>query len=117
MEQIADAAVAVLAAVVTALAPAVIFVGKRYAELLGERAMAEVQSRLGAGASRIAGEIAAEIRGAPGVQAATREMLDAGAHLLAARFADTVERRGVPVSTLRGMVVGELGKLGVAVRK
>lgn len=117
MDQVSQALWAGLAAALTALVPLVVRVVVRGAELLGERALAEVQARLGAGAARVAGELAAELRASPTLQAVSQAAIDRGAEALRARFADTVEKRGVPVDVLRGMVMGELGKLGVAVSR
>lgn len=108
---------AALAAALTAVVPVGVRLAARYGEVLGERALAEVQRRLGDGAARVAGEIVAELRASPELQAATQAMLQRGAATLAGRFSDTVTKRNIPMDTLAGMVAGELGKLGVAVRR
>lgn len=74
-----------------------------------------VQERLGAGASRVAGEIAAEIAGSDHVTAASDAVIAAGVAALRARFPDTAAK--LAPGTLAGMIVGELGKLGQAVAR
>ena len=117
MDLVVQALWAALAAALTAVVPVGVRLAARYGEVLGERALAEVQRRLGDGAARVAGEIVAELRASPELQAATQAMLQRGAATLAGRFADTVTKRNIPLDTLAGMVAGELGKLGVAVRR
>jgi hypothetical protein len=117
MEQVTQALWAALAAALTVFVPIGLRLAGRAMELLGERALAEVQARLGAGAARVAGEIVAEMAARPEIQAVTVAMLDTAAATLAARFGQTVTKHGIPVETLAGMVRGELGKMGVAVLK
>lgn len=117
MDTIAQAIPAAVAAVVAALTPIAWQVGRAVLDYLKQRALLTVQQRLGEAAARIAAEIAAEVAADPGVQAATQQMLDVGAAALNARFAQEVARRGIPRTTLEGMVAGELGKLGVAVKR
>jgi hypothetical protein len=88
-----------------------------YAELARQRAAEVVQARLGAGAARVAGEIAGSIAADPNVRAATAAMVDAGTQILVGRFRDTLRSKGIPIATVEGMVRGELGKLGVALAK
>lgn len=108
---------AALAAALTAVVPIGVRLAARYGEVLGERALAEVQRRLGDGAARVAGEIVAELRASPELQAATQSMLLQGAEKLGRRFPDTIRKHGVPAETLAGMIAGELGKLGVGVAR
>lgn len=105
-----------VAAVAVALAPAarrLLLMGIDVAE---QRARLVVQQRLGEAASRVAGVIASEIA-AGGT--ADRHVLDArvehGAMQLASGFAETVRAHGIEPEVLKGMVAGELGKLGVRV--
>jgi hypothetical protein len=115
MEQVTQALWAALAAALTVLVPVALRLGSRALELLGERALAEVQARLGAGAARVAGEIMAEMQASPAIAAVTQQMLDDGAAKLIARFGQTVAKHGIPPETLAGMIAGELGKMGAAV--
>ncbi len=108
MEQITQALFGLAAAVIAALAAAGVRAVQAYTDNL-------IQQRLGAGAARVAGEIAAEVMGNDQVLAATDQMIEAGAAALAARFPNTAGK--LPVSTLAGMVAGELGKLGQAVQR
>lgn len=108
MEQLTDALVGLLVAVLTALAGVAVQLVRAYADNL-------VQQRLGAGAARVAGEIAAHVMGDDRVLAATQAMVDAGAAALRERFPDTAGK--LPHETLAGMVAGELGKLGQAVMR
>lgn len=117
MDQVTQALWAALAAALTVLVPIGVRLAGRAVELLGERALAEVQARLGVGAARVAGEIVAEMRASPALQAVTQSMLLQGAEKLSRRFPDTVRKHGVPAETLAGMIAGELGKLGVAVAR
>lgn len=108
MELLIQALLGVLAAVLTAVGGVAVQVLRAYATNL-------VQERIGAGAARVAGEIAAEVMGNDHVLAATDEMIKAGAATLAARFPDTAGK--LPAGTLAGMIAGELGKLGQAVQR
>jgi hypothetical protein len=108
MENLIQALLGLLAAVVTALAGVAVQAVRAYATNL-------VQERIGVGAARVAGEIAAEVMGDDQVLIATREMIEAGAAKLAARFPDTAAK--LPAETLTGMIVGELGRLGQAVTR
>lgn len=108
MEDLTQALLGLLAAVVTALAGVAVQAVRAYATNL-------VQERIGAGAARVAGEIAAEVMGNDQVLAATEAMIQAGAAKLAERFPDTAGK--LPSGTLAGMITGELGKLGQAVAR
>lgn len=116
MEQVTEALYGLLAAVLTALGTIAIAAIRRWAEAQQQRALALVQARLGEGAARVAGDIAGQVMDAPGVQAASAAMVQAGAEALRARYPETVARYGITAETLAGMVRGELGKLGVPVR-
>lgn len=113
MDQVVTALWGVLAAGVSALGWVLIGLLRQAAEAQAQRALLLVQQRLGEGAARIAGEIAGQVLADPALQGATRAMLDAGAAEMQRRFADSVARRGISVDALRGMVAGEVGKLGV----
>lgn len=108
MEQLLQAAGSLLAAVLTALGFTAIRAAQAYADNL-------IQQRLGAGAARVAGEIAAIAKGDPSVQAATEAMVDVGVAQLQRRFPDTAGK--LPADVLGGMIRGELGKLGQAVQR
>lgn len=117
METVLQALAALLAAVLAALTPRLIGLANAGLDYLRERALLTAQQRLGEGAARVAGEILGEIEASPDVQAATAAMIQAGAVKLGLRFPETVLKRGIAAETLAGMVAGELGKLGVAVRR
>src|SRR5687768_13553839 len=117
MDQVVQALWGLAAAVLTALAPIAYRVAHRAAERFAEEALATVQLRLGEGARRVAGEIAAELRANPEVRLATEEMIRRGTLALTTRFADTVQKRGIPAATMQGMIVGELGRLGLGVQR
>ncbi|CAB4579312.1 MAG: hypothetical protein F2563_04105 [Actinobacteria bacterium] len=117
MDQVISALWATVAAAILAAAPIVLRVALAYAELLRQRGWQVLQERLGEGAARIAAEIAAQVAGSPGVQAASRAMVETGALMLRARFEQEVARRGVPLATIEGMLTGELGKRGVVVQR
>lgn len=108
MEQVTQALFGLMAAVIAALGAVAVQAVRAYADNL-------VQARLGAGAARVAGQIAAEVMGDDQVLAATQAMIDAGADALAQRFPDTAGK--LPRETLAGMIAGELGKLGQAVQR
>lgn len=108
MEQITQALFGLAAAVLTALAGVLVQAVRAYADNL-------VQQRLGAGAARVAGQIAAEVMGDDKVLAATQQMIDAGARAMRERFPDTAGK--LPHGVLAGMIAGELGKLGQAVQR
>ncbi len=108
MEQLTEALSGLLVAALTALAAYAVKAVRAYADNL-------VQERLGAGAARVAGQIAAEVMGDDQVLAATRDMIEAGVDALQARFPQTAGK--LPRETLAGMVAGELGKLGQAVAR
>lgn len=108
MEQVTQALFGLVAAVIAALGAVAVRAVQAYADNL-------VQQRLGAGAARVAGEIAADVMGNDQVLAATREMIEAGAAVMRERFPDTAGK--LPVETLTGMIAGELGKLGQAVTR
>lgn len=117
METVLQALWALLAAVIAALTPRFIGLVTAGVDYLQQRALLVAQQRLGEGASRIAGEILAEMRANQEVTAATQAVISAGATTLGVRYAQTVLQRGISRDTLAGMVAGELGKLGVAVRR
>lgn len=73
----------------------------------------QVQRRLGDGAARVAGEIAAEVAADPNQTVVTPEQLRDGVQRLRQRFRDTAGAQ--PPEVLEGMVRGELGRLGQAV--
>ena len=108
MEQIVQALFGLLAAVIAALGAVGVQAVRAYADNL-------VQQRLGAGAARVAGQIAAEVMGDDHVLAATQAMIDAGATAMRERFPDTAGK--LPHGVLAGMIAGELGKLGQAVQR
>lgn len=110
MEQLTQALWALAAAVVSALAGVLIPAVRQWAET-------QMATRLGNAAGRVAGEIAATIAADPNVQMAGEEALAAGAQTLRDRLPDAVAKLGVSEPTLRGMVAGELGKLGQAVQR
>jgi methanogenic corrinoid protein MtbC1 len=112
MDQVVTALWGVLAAVLSALGGVLVQAVRRWAEAEAQRVLATVQHRLGEGAARVAGEIAAQIAASPDVHAASEAMVEVGAEVLAERFRDTVRQHAIPVETLAGMVRGELGKLG-----
>lgn len=116
MEQFIQALEALATAVVVAAVPILWRVGTVFVQAKTQEAALLVQQRLGDAAARVAGEIAAEIKASPNVQAASKAMVQSGALLLEERFRDTVKKRGIPLDTLGGMVAGELGKLGVPIR-
>lgn len=116
MEQVVSALWGLLAAVLATFAAVASQAVRRWAEAEAQRGLAIVQQRLGEGAARVAGEIAASVATNPEIEAATQAMVDVGAEVLCARFADTVAKYGIPLDTLAGMVKGEIGKLGHAVR-
>lgn len=105
MDQLLQALWGVAAAAVTALAGVAIPIARDYATNL-------VQQRLGDGAARVAGEIAAILAGSTDVQDKSRILIAQGANLLLKRYPDTAPKVGFP--TLEGMIRGELGRLGVA---
>lgn len=108
MEQVTQALFGLVAAVIAALGAVAVRAVQAYADNL-------VQQRLGAGAARVAGQIAAEVMGDDQVLAATREMIEAGAASMRVRFPDTAGK--LPADVLAGMIAGELGKLGQAVQR
>lgn len=115
MEVLIQAAMALLAAVLTAVGGVGVRVLTAYLDKLAEEKLNLIQARIGAGAARVAGEIAAEVMGNDQVLAATDEMLRAGAAALAVRFPDTAGK--LPAETLASMIAGELGRLGQAVQR
>lgn len=106
MEQVTEALSGLLVAVLTALSAVAVQAVRAYAANL-------VQERLGAGAARVAGQIAAEVMGDDQVMLATREMVEAGVDAMQARFPQTAGK--LPRETVAGMITGELGRLGQAV--
>jgi hypothetical protein len=113
MEYVTETAMAVLAALAAALWPAIRAALHEAAAAAAQRALADLQSRLSGGASRVAGEIVARAR-AEGLEAVPPALIDEGAAALKARYAETIAKAGVSDTTLAGMLVGELGKLGAA---
>jgi hypothetical protein len=114
MEYITQAAMAALAALAAALLPAARAALQAAAQAAAERVLLDVQTRLGGGASRVAGELIERAR-ADGLEAVPPALIDQGAAMLKQRYAETVARANIPDSTLTGMVLGELGKLGASV--
>ena len=106
MEQLTQVLWAAAAAVVSALAGVAIPLVRAYLTNL-------VQQRLGEGAARVAGEIAAKVAASPDLTIASEAMIRAGVAAIQKRFPDTAGK--IPVSTITGMVIGEVGKLGVGV--
>jgi hypothetical protein len=88
-----------------------------FSEAQSQRALALVQERLGAAAARIAAELATNARTSPTLPGVTEGMLERGTEQLRERFSDTAARLGIPDETLAGMIAGELGKLGVSVKR
>lgn len=107
MEQVTQAVFGLLAAVLAALGGVAVQAVRAYAANL-------VQERLGIGAARVAGQIAAEVMGQPDVEVASQAMIDAGVAAMRERFPDTAGK--LSSDTLAGMIAGELGRLGQAVR-
>lgn len=105
MEQFTQALWGLAAAVVSAAGLAILPLIRAYFTNL-------VQQRLGDGAARVAGEIAAVLNGDPEVEQKLRILIAQGADLLMKRFPGTAPKVGD--QTLQGMIRGELGKLGVA---
>lgn len=117
MDQILAAAGTLLAAVITALVPMILRLVSAQRDLAQQRALEVVQARLGAGAARIAGEIAATVSASPEVRQASRAIIDAYTPILADRFRDTLAKHHIPMNTLHGMIAGELGRQGVAIKQ
>lgn len=115
MDQVLQALGVLLAAVCTAVTPIIAGAVRAWAEAQHQAAMATLQARLGEGAARAAGEILATVRTDPSVQHATQAMVDLAAATLHARFAETIARYKIPADTLRGMIAGEVGKLGLGI--
>jgi hypothetical protein len=116
MEHITEAAMAALAALAAFLLPVARAALRAAAEAATERALADLQARLAGGAGRVAGELIATAR-AGGLEAVPPALIDQGAAMLKARYAETVARAGISDGTLAGMIVGELGRLGAAVKR
>jgi uncharacterized protein YbbC (DUF1343 family) len=114
MEYVTEVALAALAALAAVLLPALRAALRAAAEAAAERVLLDVQNRIGGGASRVAGELIERAR-AEGLEAVPPLLIDQGAAVLKQRYADTIARVNIPDSTLAGMVVGELGKLGASV--
>ena len=106
MDEFTQALWALAAAAVTAAAGAVVPLIRAYLTNV-------VQQRLGEGAARVAGEIAAKVAASPDLTIASDAMIKAGVAAIQKRFPDTAAK--IPVSTITGMVVGEVGKLGLGV--
>lgn len=115
MEDVTQAALGLLAAVLTALASIMIRAATTWVEVLRQRAMLLVQERLGQGAARAAGDVVSQLVGDPSVTRATQEMVDTAASALALKFQDTLQAHKIPTTAIRDMVLGELGKMGVRV--
>jgi hypothetical protein len=90
---------------------------KAWADERQQRAWLAIQERLGGAAARLAAEIAAEVAASPEMRAVSQRVVDTAAAKLGVRFGELVTARGIPPSTLSGMVSGELGKLNIAVRQ
>lgn len=116
MDHVTEILMAGLAALGAILLPAARAALRAAAQAAAEQAMLTVQERLSGGAGRIAGEVVARVR-AEGLEAVPPAMIDAAADALKARYAETVARANIAPDTLAGMVAGELGKLGMAVRR
>lgn len=114
MEHITEIAMTALAALVAVIVPAARAALRAAAEAAAERVLLDVQTRLGGGAGRVAGELIERAR-ADGLEAVPPALIDQGAAMLKARYAETIARANIPDSTITGMVVGELGKLGASV--
>jgi len=110
MEYLTEAALAALAAVAAVLLPAARAALRAAAQAAAERVLLDLQTRLGQGASRVAGELLERAR-AEGLEAVPPALVDQGAAILKQRYAETIARANIPDTTLVGMVVGELGKL------
>lgn len=106
MDEIAQAIAAFAAVAFAALVRELVKLARAYALNL-------VQQRLGDGAARVAGQILADIAARPDVQAASREMIEAGVAVMRTNFPDSA--RQLSDDRLAGMIRGELGKLGQAV--
>lgn len=115
MDALIQALLGLLAAVLTAVGGVAVQALRAYATKLAEEKVNLIQQRIGVGAARVAGEIAAEVMGNDQVLAATDQMIEAGAAALVARFPDTAGK--LPAGTLAGMIAGELGRLGQAVQR
>jgi hypothetical protein len=81
-----------------------------------QRAMLAMQDRLAGGASRVAGELAARARAA-GLGEVPADMIEDGVAAFQARYAESLAEAKAAPDTPLGMILGELGKLGVAVRR
>lgn len=114
MEYITEVAMAALAALAAVLLPALREALRAAATAATERVLLDVQTRLGGGAGRVAGELIERAR-AEGLEAVPPALIDQGAAILKERYAETIARANIPDSTIVGMVVGELGKLGASV--
>jgi hypothetical protein len=108
MDDLIQALLGLLAAVLTALGAVAVQALRAYADNL-------IQARLGEGAARVAGQIVAEVMAAPDVQAASQAMVDAGVAAMQKRFPDTAGK--MPAETIAGMIAGELGKIGLGVAR
>lgn len=115
MESVLSWAGSLLAAVLIALAPVLRQLAMSLAAEAAQRAALLVQQRIGEGATRVAGEIAARVLADPDLRSATGEMLDAGAEALRQTYAGSVTKNGITTDVLRRMVAGELGKLRVGI--
>jgi hypothetical protein len=113
MEQFSQALWGVATATLIALVPVI----RRTLTALFEITLERMQRRLGEGAGRVAGEIIAELQASPEIQVVTEQMLRVAVQSLETRYADTIKRYQIPVSTLQGMIIGELGKLGATVQR
>jgi methylmalonyl-CoA mutase cobalamin-binding subunit len=82
-----------------------------------QRAMLALQDRLAGGASRVAGELAARARAA-GLGEVPADMIEGGVAAFQARYAESLAEAKAAPDTPLGMILGELGKLGMpAVRR
>lgn len=100
----------ILLGLLVAIQPVLIAFAKTYVQ---QKTDDMLRRALGDGAARVAGEI---IFNNPEVRALGAQFAEAavasGVQKLRERFPDTVSRFGVSEETLRGMIRGEIGKMG-----
>ena len=104
MDMVVTALWGLAAAFVSALGAVLIPIARDYATNL-------LQRRIGDAAGRVAGEIAGMVASDPRVTAATDAMLREGVEALKARVPDAIRKAGASDGTLRGMIVGEVGRI------
>lgn len=115
MEELINTSLVLLATVLSILGGYAAQVLRAYVNKLAAEHTNLIQQRVGTGAERIAGEIISQLINSDSVKVATNKMIESGVAALASRFPDTAGK--MPVSTLTGIIIGELGKKGVAVEK